>query len=282
VILVTGATGKTGQHIIRALVARNCIIRGLTRRSEQTEKLLSLGTEEVVCGDLRDPQMLQAAFQGANAVYHIAPNMSPDELAIGEAVIKAALHAKVEHFVFHSVLHPQIEDMPHHWLKMRVEEALIKSGLNFTILQPAAYMQNLLGYREAIINQGFYTVPFSLEARQNMVDLNDVAEAAARVLTESGHYHATYELVGIDAPNAIEIAAAIGKQIGSPVIADQMDRSVWESRARENGLAEYAVQSLLKMFAYYEQFQFLGNPNALRWLLGREPIRLTEFLDRHF
>ena len=60
------------------------------------------------------------------------------------AAIRAAQSAGVERFVYHSVLHPQVEIMAHHWQKMRVEEQLFESGLSFTILQPAAYMQNVL------------------------------------------------------------------------------------------------------------------------------------------
>ena len=63
------------------------------------------------------------------SVYHVCPNVSPDEIAIGRVSIAAARSAGVEHFVYHSVLHPQTEAMPHHWLKLRVEEALITSGL---------------------------------------------------------------------------------------------------------------------------------------------------------
>ncbi len=63
---------------------------------------------------------------------------------IGKLVIDEARKAGVKHFVYHSVLHPQTEKMNHHWQKMHVEEMIFESGLPFTILQPAPYMQNLL------------------------------------------------------------------------------------------------------------------------------------------
>jgi uncharacterized protein YbjT (DUF2867 family) len=83
-------------------------------------------------------------MKGVGAIYHMAPNVSPDEVAIGKAVISAAKRAGVEHFVFHSVLHPQIEAMPHHWRKLRVEELLLESDLPWTILQPTTHMQHIL------------------------------------------------------------------------------------------------------------------------------------------
>jgi uncharacterized protein YbjT (DUF2867 family) len=117
--------------------------------------------------------------------------MNPAEVEIGEGVIVAACAAGVEHVVYHSVLHPQTEAMPHHWSKLRVEEKLFESGLAYTILQPAAYMQNVLAYWEAIMEHGVYPVPYAVEARLSMVDLEDVARSAALILTEPGHIGAT-------------------------------------------------------------------------------------------
>mgnify|MGYP001766101342 CR=1 FL=1 len=281
-ILVTGAAGKTGGHVIGALTARNLQVRGLVRQANQAESITAFGAKEVIVGDMRDAQVLRAACSGARAVYHIAPNMSPDELTIGQAIIDACKWAGVRRFVYHSVLHPQVEDMPHHWLKMRVEEALFKSGLTFTILQPAAYMQNLLGYRDGILERGVYAVPYSVDSRQSLVDLRDVAAVAARVLDEPGHEHAIYELVSPDAPSAREIAALVSAHIGKPVRAEQVDRKDWEMQTRVGGMLDYAVETLLKMFIYYECNNFVGNPNVLSWLLGRPPRRFEQFLQDTF
>ncbi len=281
-ILVTGAAGKTGGHVIRALVARNLRVRGLVRRATQAESITALGAEDVLIGDMRDAQILRAACSGARAVYHIAPNMSPDELTLGLSIIDACKRADVRHFVYHSVLHPQVKDMPHHWLKMQVEETLFKSGLVFTILQPTAYMQNLLGYRDAILKRGVYAVPYSIDARQALVDLRDVAEVAARVLNEPGHEHAIYELASPDAPSAKEIAEMISGIIDQPVRAEQTDRKEWEAGVRAGGMNEYAVTTLLKMFGYYEEYNFFGNPNVLGWLLGRSPGRFEQFIREIF
>ncbi len=281
-ILVTGAAGKTGMHVVQSLAARGQYVRALVRRAEQVDRLKALGAAEVVVGNMLDRQFLSRAFSGVSSVYLIAPNMSPAELEIGQAAIHAALDAGMEHIVYHSVLHPQVEDMPHHWLKLRVEEALFKSGLSFTILQPAAYMQNLLGYREAIFAEGVYAVPFSIDARQSLVDLKDVAEAAAMVLTEPGHANAVYELASPDAPSPREIAALISERIGRPIQAEEIDRREWEARARANGMPDYAVDTLIKMFSYYELYGFLGNSNVLGWLLGRPPRRFAQFLQDTF
>jgi len=214
------------------------------------------------------------------AVYHICPNVNPEEQRIGGLVIGAARAAGVEHFVFHSVLHPQIEAMPHHWHKMRVEEALFESGLPFTILQPAAYMQNVLAGWEAMVERGVYSVPYPVETRLSLVDLEDVAEAAAIVLTEPGHTGATYELVGTEAMTQVEVADVLSQQLGRPVRAEAMPVETWERQARASGMGDYQRETLVKMFRYYARCGLAGNSNALGWLLRRPPETFAAFVER--
>jgi NAD(P)H dehydrogenase (quinone) len=275
--LITGAGGKTGGAVIRALVARGVTVRAFAHRPEQTQAIQELGAQEVVVGDMSDRAAMEQAARGAKAIYHICSNMNPDEVAFGEVVIAAARAAGVERLVYHSVLHPQTEAMPHHWNKLRVEEKLFESGLSYTILQPAAYMQNVLAYWTQIVEQGVYPVPYSVEARLSMIDLQDVAEAAAIVLTEAGHANATYELAGPEALSQVEVAEILSQQLGRPVRAQTVPLDEWDRKARASGMSDYATETLLKMFHYYDRFGLCGNPNVLTWLLHRPATTFTTF-----
>jgi uncharacterized protein YbjT (DUF2867 family) len=279
-ILVTGAAGKTGRAVIRALTTKGEAVRALVHRPEQVRLVEGLGAREVVVGDMRLQATLGQAAQGARAVYHICPNVSPDEVAIGQVAIGAARSAGVKHFVYHSVLHPQVEAMPHHWQKLRVEEQLFRSGLPYTILQPAAYMQNVLAHWDQIVEQGVYPVPYAVETRLGMVDLEDVAEAAAAVLTEPGHVGAVYELAGMEVLSQAEVATILSQQLGRRVRAEAVSLETWERRARESGLGDYQVETLVKMFRYYECYGFWGNPRVLSWLLGCPPTTFAAFVER--
>lgn len=279
-ILITGAAGKTGRTIIQALAKSRETVRALIHQSDQVSSINKLGVDDVLVGDLRDQASMDRAVQGVRAIYHIAPNVSPDELPIGKTIIAAAQSADVERFVFHSVLHPQIEAMPHHWQKMRVEELLLESGLPFTILQPTAYMQNVLASWNQIIENGKYSIPYSPETRLSLVDLEDVAEAAAIVLTEPGHIGATIELVGTPAMSQIEIAKILADQFGRPIEAEVVPREEWERGVRTSGLGDYQVLTLIKMFCYYESYGFMGNSNALSCLLKRQPTSFADFVKR--
>ena len=279
-ILITSAGGKTGRAVIKTLAARGEAVRAFVHRDEAASVVKALGAREAVVGDMRDEKVLRQAMEGVRAIYHICPNVSPDEIAFGNRVIGAARVAGVERFVFHSVLHPQIEAMPHHWNKLRVEERLFEAGLPFTILQPTAYMQNILAGWKTIVEEGVWRIPYPVETRLSLADLDDVAEAAAIVLTQAGHAGATYELVATSPMTQVEVSETLSQKLGRPVRAEAQSMDMWEQRARAEGMGDYQVETLIKMFHYYEQHGLAGNSNVLGWLLRRPPTSFAAFVER--
>src|SRR5262249_5158890 len=137
-ILITGASGAVGIPTIRHLVQRGAKVRALTSKEASAANLKSLGVAETVQGDLTSDADVRRAMQGVASVVHIPPRFREDEAEIGMRVLKTAQAEKVGHFVFCSVFHPQMHEMDHHHNKLVVEEALIDSGLSFSIIQPAS------------------------------------------------------------------------------------------------------------------------------------------------
>jgi NAD(P)H dehydrogenase (quinone) len=279
-ILVTGAGGKTGNAVIKALVALGASVHAFVHREAHGASMRALGASRVSVGSLDDVDAIVRAAKGAHAVYHICPNVSPFELAFGRAVVAAITRAGVRRFVYHSVLHPQIEAMPHHWEKMRVEEMLFASDCDVTILQPTAYMQNLLVTWQSIVTNGTCRVPYPASTRISLVDLDDVAAAAAVVATNDDHIGATYELVGTAALSQGEVANIISRVLGKPVVVREESADAWSARARNAGMGEYERNALLRMFHYYGEHGLVGNSNELKWLLGREPTPFATFIER--
>ena len=280
-ILVTGAAGKTGQAVITALMQKGGAVRALVRVEAQVTLAREAGAREVVVGDIQEASMMRLAANGVRAIYHICPNMHPDEFRIGQNMMAAAQSAGIQHFVFHSVLHPQTEKMPHHWHKLMVEEMLFESGLPFTILQPTAYMQNLLASWPAISGQGLYTTPYPVTSRLSLVDLQDVGEVAAKVLTESDHIGANYELSGTKPLAQTDVSDILSQQLQRPVIAQEIALETWRAHAESAGvLSAYAIETLVKMFRYYANYGLEGNPRVLGFLLGRGPTSLSDFVKR--
>ena len=296
-ILITGAGGKTGRTLIKALSKVESVC-AFVHREEHVSVLKPLGAEKVIVGDMNDESAIGSAMQGVRSVYHICPNMNPDEVGIGMLVIAAARESGVEHFVYHSVLHPQTEKMNHHWQKLRVEEMIFESGLSFTILQPAPYMQNLLAGWKSIVEDGVLHVPYSVNSQFSFVDLEDVAEAAKIVLTQPNHLNATYELVGTLPMSHVDLAEIFSHVLNRHVRAEKEEIRDWRLRAPEKHrdyserssegtqlkralrMSEYAIENLVKMFEYYDKWGLTGNLNVLRWLLKREPISLEMFIRK--
>jgi NAD(P)H dehydrogenase (quinone) len=279
-ILVTGAGGKTGRAVIKALVARGAPVRAFVRSFAHEAAMKAIGVCEVAAGEMDDASALFQAVKETNAIYHICPNVSPHEVDFARVLIAAATNSRVSRLVYHSVLHPQIEAMPHHWNKLLVEAMLFGSKLDITILQPTAYMQNSFVEWDRVKSHGIYRVPYPIETRLSLVDLDDVAEAAALVLTTDGHSGATYELVGTPPLSQIEIADAFGCALKKPVLAEAETIEDWELRARNAGMDDHARETLTKMFRAYARDGLAGNPNVLGWLLGRPPTSLPAFAAR--
>ena len=278
-ILVTGAAGKTGLAILKALSGKDLQTRALVHDAKQETSAKAAGALEIVRGDLLDSSAIRHALEGIEAVYLICPNVHSQEFEIGQKIVSLTKAAGVQRLVYHSVLYPQIEAMPHHWQKLRVEEELIRSGLDFSILQPASYMQNLLPYWSKIIKEGVYRIPYSVNANFSPVHLEDVAEAASRVLTEAGHSAAIYQLAGPEILNSAQMADLIGKHLGRQIKAEAQSIGEWEQEARDRKMGEYQREALHKMFIYYDAHGLVGNPGQLQQLLQRPPKRFSDFIS---
>ncbi len=279
-ILVTGASGKTGQRVVASIARKGGTVRAFVRRSEAGDSLKEAGAVEVALGDLMDHNSLRHAMTGAGQVLHICPPMHPKEDVIARTMIGLAGELAVDRFVLYSVLHPLLADVPHHNRKLQAERALVKSGLNYTILQPSRYMQHLTPIWKTVLATGVHSMPFGTTARFSLADLADLAEATARVMTEPGHEAATYQLAGPDVLSQDDCAAILTSILGRSIRA--MAKSVEHFRrdAGAAGMSAERIEVMTKMNAHYDAHGLIGNSNVLRWVLGREPTRFAEFVRR--
>lgn len=281
-IVVTAANGNQGKLLVPRLVAAGADVRACVRSESSADALRAAGAAEVVVGDLSTPDAMASAIRGVDSVYYVSPALHPDETSTGLAAVDAAREAGVQHFVLSSVLHPNIPDLVQHQSKLEIEQHLVSSGLEFTILQPANYM---LRHRLVpAFEHGVFRLSWSLERRQSMVDVHDVAEVAAAVLLDAqSHAAATYELVAPGRFTAYELARIIAEVIGREVEAEQIDPDTFLKAALGVGSLDafpYQARVLRAIGARYSSHDFVGNPHVLTWLLGREPSTFEQFVRR--
>lgn len=217
-ILVTSAAGGVGRPLVRGLVANGKGVRAFVKNDDQAQRARSDGAAEVVIGDLRQPGDLEKALRGVVQIYHAAPTQLVDELPVAERLIEAARAEQLDHIVFHSVIHPTIAELPHHRQKLLVEGLLEESGLPVTILRPSHYMQNVLEFWD-FFGAGLLPYPTSPESVMGVVDADDVAAAAANVLTNpDGHIGNTYDLSTVELTRH-DMARIWSRVLGHPMTA---------------------------------------------------------------
>ena len=281
-ILVTAANGNQGKILIPRLLNAGAAVRACVRSDQSAEALRAAGVAEVIVGDLSEPGLLARAMEGVAAAYHVGPTLHPKEREIGFAAVDAARAAGVKHFVMSSVLHSITTDLVQHEIKRDIEEHLLSSGLEFTILQPANYM---LAHRlKPAFEQEVFRLSWSLERYQSMVALADVAEVVASVLTErERHAGATYELVAPGRYTAHDLGKIIAGVIGREISVEEIDCDTFLNQVLgDPDQFPYQARVMRAISTRYSSHDFVGNPNVLTWLLGRLPTTFEQFVQSQF
>jgi uncharacterized protein YbjT (DUF2867 family) len=194
-------------------------VRGLVRSEQRAKAALGWGAREIAIGDLRERASIAKALVGIHGVFYVGPRFVPDEGEIGRLVIEAACQAGVHKFVYQSVMHSCVSAMLHHEAKRQVEEALCRNEMDFTILQPARFMHNIVPSLNKIAAGGVYSEPFSDTVPISDVPYTDVAEVAALALTRSGYSGAIFELSADGMLNRRDRGALLSEVLGRPVRA---------------------------------------------------------------
>jgi uncharacterized protein YbjT (DUF2867 family) len=268
-ILVTGGTGHVGVHVVHDLQARGEAFRVFTRSPARARDLL--GDVELAEGDFAVPATFDAALRGADRLFLLTPG-APDQVAVEGALTSAAVRAGVRHVVKQSVLGAAL-DAPALLVRWHAEaEALIRSsGLAFTFLQPALFMQ----MATALQAPGGEITSTVGDARLGFVDVRDIAAVAVQALTTPGHAGHSYRLTG---PQALSWREA----------ADVLTRSgrpshyvpVTEAQAREamgSRLPAWRVEPTLELNRAIRDGLYDLVTGDVERVTGRPPRSFEEF-----
>ena len=277
-VLMVGATGKYAHHVLPELRKRGVKVRALIRSHESEKRARESGADETAIGDLQEARGLISAAVGVDGVFHIGPAFDARESDMGVTIVEAAKAAGVSKIVFSGVMHPSISKMTNHAAKRPVEEAIYESGMTYTVLQPAIFMQTMEAGWKEVIRSGRFALPYSRRVKTSYVDYRDVAELAAEAFVSDKFDNGTFELCAPGSYNRSEIAALMSEALELRIEAGEMSFDMWADRAQ---VPEGPVRAGLKrMYAEYNQYGFRGgNPTVLKCLLGREPRTLPQFFE---
>jgi uncharacterized protein YbjT (DUF2867 family) len=221
-ILVTGATGNTGRHVVAGLLAEGFPVRALSRDPARAE--LPEGVE-VGSGDVTEPADVAAAAKGAAAAYLVWPGT--DEVAEGAAEVAAALGAHVGRVVYLSAT-GAAEGNGGVW--GGVERAVRDTVPEWTFLRVTGLSVNALAWADQA-HRGVVRAPFGGASRSLVHEL-DVAGVAVRALVDEGHAGRAYVVTGPEVISQADQVRMIGEEIGVP--------ARWEEQPLDEARAELA------------------------------------------
>lgn len=277
-IVVTGATGKLGQHVIESLLKteKASQVIAAVRNPAKAENLKKLGVQ-VRLADYSKPETLKEAFKGATKVLLISSSEVGKRFEQHKAVIEAAKEAKVQQLAYTSILKADTSSLGLAREHLETEKLIKASGLNYTFLRNGWYLENHTENLSSAVEFGAImgsagTGKFASASRA------DFAEAAAKVLTSSGHNNKIYELAGDTSFTLSELASLLAKKIGKAVVYKDMPAADYEKALVGFGLPQAFANLLADSDVGASRGDLNSSSHDLSDLIGRKTTRIEEVL----
>ena len=274
-ILVTGATGNVGRHVVARLLSAGHGVRAITR--DPSRASLPAGVE-AVSGDLADPETLRPHLDDVEAVFLIWPFVDPAVAArrapqLANVLSCARSRPRV---VFVSAASAAV-DADSFWAV--VERAIMGAGLRWTMLRPTGIATNTLGWAAAIRGEGKVRWPYGAAAR-SLVHEDDIAAVAVEALTSARHEQQTYVLSGPETVTQAQQVRIIGATVGRDL--HWQDVPAGEIRpmlAAAMGSPEFADAALSTWAAFVETPEQVTSD--VETVLGRPARTYTQWAADH-
>lgn len=269
-ILVTGAKGNVGTEVCTALARRGVpFTRAVTRPDQcSTDRQL----------DFLNPATFADALKAIQQVFLVRPPALSKPEQDMRPFLEACKQQGVAQVVFLSLQGVERNRFTPH---SKIENIIQRIGLPYTFLRPSFYMQNLtMQHREEIKIENQLFLPAG-KGKTNFIDVRDIADAAAVVLTEEGHINRAYELTGSDSYDYDEVATMLSNVLGRKITYAQpgVFRYLFKSLKRGNPFSYALVTAIIYTIARLGKADHFSS--ELPSLTGKAPRSLSDFLEEH-
>jgi len=274
-ILVTGATGRIGRHLVDQLVTRGADVRALVRDPATANLPAGIALAQ---GDMFDVDAMRGALSGVSTLF-LLNAVTADEFTQALITLNLAREAGIERIVYLSVIHSDLYvNVPHFAVKFAVERMIEQMGLNATILRPAYFIQNDLSIADVVTGHGVYPMPVGGKGLA-MIDARDIAEIAAIELLRRERSASPLPLdritlVGPDTLTGSDIAAIWTGVLGRPIAYPGDDTAGFERTLRQVSpdWMAFDMRLMAERFITDGMVPAPGDVDRLTALLGR-PLR---------
>lgn len=283
-ILVTGATGEYGTHAINSLLEKGVEpsnISALVRSEEKGQALKEKGLN-IKIGDYNDYNSLVEAFKGVDKLLFVSGSEIGAREAQHKNVVNAAKEAGVDFIAYTSFIrNVDAKDSAIQFLQdthQKTEQWIKDSGIDYAILQNGLYLDILpMFLGENVLEDGIL-LPAE-DGKSNSVLRAELAEAAAHVLTTSGHKNQTYPLVNNKAVTYQEVANQLSSIKGETVNYTSPKPDTYQTILKENNVPEEYIGMLTSFSVAQAKGELQLENNTLEQFLGRKPKTVQQFIS---
>jgi NAD(P)H dehydrogenase (quinone) len=282
-ILVTGATGNLGKSTIKSLLAKGIDatdIAALVRDESKAAELKSTGIQ-VRLGDYQDVDSLKSAFQGVDKLLLISSSAAiADRFEQHKNAIDAAKETGVRHLVYTGFA---MKDLNQSFMTADVQyhaytvAYLKQATLPYTVMHNTFYADLIpLLIGKDVLEEGV-SIPAG-EGKIPFLSLAEMAEALAVVLTTPSHENKEYVMAAETAFSFAEIADMLAASTGKTIAYHQPEVRVYMAQLVQAGLSEDDAAYIARYAKAFAHGEFDINRSDVKQLLGRNPVRLADFL----
>jgi len=279
-ILVTGATGRTGQTAAVELARRGVAVRALVRNLDKAQALAAAGVA-IAPGDANDPAAVRAALNGVDKLAVIMPN-GEQQLAIEKQLTDLAVEAGVSHIVKISSMEalPTAHN-PTHRMHWDSEQHIRASGIAWTMVRPSFYMQNFLSNAYTIKTESKFYYPFGDKGAAVFTDSRDAGFFAAHCLSTAGHANKSYDITSPDRLSFHEVAAVFSKVLGRPIEYVPQDPAAYKDFLGKFLSSRWHLDAVCDIFAEIAAGYVVDTTDTFQQVTGRPAVTLEQFVTEH-
>ena len=285
-ILVTGATGEFGKHVVKQLIEKDVKTSGISvlSRSEKKANIFKADGITVKIGDYTNYDSLVKAFEGVDKLLFVSSSEIENRAAQHQNVVKAAKATGVRHIVYTSFMRNQErDDSAIAFLQdshLKTENWIKESGMTYTFLQNATYLDMLpMFIGEQVLETGVIMQP-TQNGKSSLVLRQELAEAAAAVLTSEGHENKTYPLVNNQAISYNEVAESIAQISGKDITYQSPSPEEYQATLKTYGIPDEYIGLFTAFSVAQANGELEMSDNSLEKLIGRKPTTAKEFLTK--